>query len=171
MATFCLNSRTARPGFDGVLFQTGSFAKSASKRRPFPTAAEANDHGIRSATSATFRLIQPSLLEPFLWAVMYGPLSFKAALRNCCACSHASPVIVLERDGVKCKCVENGSIIAMSSPTECGDQGTRDKHAAQKNDQKERRVAEAALTSKKVRARIHCACRRYTTQLSLVPPF
>jgi len=115
MATFCLNSRTARPGFDGVLFQTGSFAKSASKRRPFPTAAEANDHGIRSATSATFWLIQPSLLEPFLWAVMYGPLSFKAALRNCCACSHASPVIVLERDGVKCKCVENSGIVLYHS--------------------------------------------------------
>ena len=137
MATFCLNSRTARPGFDGVLFQTGSFAKSASKRRPFPTAAEANDRGIRSATSATFWLIQPSLFEPFLWAVMYGPLSFKAALRNCCAGSPASPVIVLERDGVKCKCVENGGIVlyhsnVLSQLTECGDQGTRDKHAAQK---------------------------------------
>ena len=180
MATFCLNSRTARPGFDGVLFQTGSFAKSASKRRPFPTAAEANDHGIRSATSATFRLIQPSLLEPFLWAVMYGPLSFKAALRNCCACSHASPVIVLERDGVKCKCVENSGIVLYHSnvlsqqcplPPNVAIKERETSTRPKKNDQKERRVAEAALTSKKVRARIHCACRRYTTQLSLVPPF
>jgi hypothetical protein len=31
------------------------------------------------------------------------------------ACSHASPVIVLERDGVKCKCVENGGIVLYHS--------------------------------------------------------
>ena len=69
MATFCLNSRTARPGFDGVLFQTGSFPKSASKRRPFPTAAEANDHGfqlsesIRSSSPVVHPALTPQITD------------------------------------------------------------------------------------------------------------
>ena len=68
---------------------------------------------------AAFGLIQPSVDEPFLWAVMHVPLSFKAALCNCYARSHASPVVILDRHGIPCKSVENGSsfIIGMSFHT------------------------------------------------------
>ena len=49
--------------------------------------------------SAAFWLIEPSVAEPLLRAVIRGSLSFKAARRNSRWCSHAPPVIVFGLDG------------------------------------------------------------------------
>ena len=64
-----------------------------------------------SAGLAAFRLIKPSVLEPFLRAIMDGPLSFEAAFGNCRSRSHASPVVISDRNGIPRKSMENDSIV------------------------------------------------------------
>jgi hypothetical protein len=64
-----------------------------------------------AAELTAFRLIKPSVIEPFPRTIMHGPLSFEAAFGNCRPRSHTPPVIVLDCNGIPRKSVENGGIV------------------------------------------------------------